>query len=130
MTAPRAASHRAYTVVYDGDCRVCTRVVRTLSEWDREGALEIVASQTPGVAARFPWIAPAQFAESLQLVATDGTTWAGAAAIERLLGALPRGRWIAWIFQVPFVRAIADRLYRWFARNRYRLGCGAHCTLR
>ena len=28
------------------------------------------------------------------------------------------------------VRVIADRFYRWFARNRYRLGCGAHCQSR
>jgi predicted DCC family thiol-disulfide oxidoreductase YuxK len=23
-----------------------------------------------------------------------------------------------------------DRFYRWFARNRYRLGCGEHCAVR
>jgi predicted DCC family thiol-disulfide oxidoreductase YuxK len=28
------------------------------------------------------------------------------------------------------VRALADRFYRWFARNRYRLGCGSHCQSR
>lgn len=130
MSAPDTAFGHAYTVVYDGDCRVCTRIVGRLSEWDRNGSLEIVASQAPGVMARFPWIEPAWFAESLQLVAVDGTTWSGAGAVERILTVLPRGRWIAWIFHVPFVRTIADRLYRWFARNRYRLGCGAHCNLR
>jgi len=28
------------------------------------------------------------------------------------------------------VRPLAERFYRWFARNRYRLGCGEHCQFR
>jgi predicted DCC family thiol-disulfide oxidoreductase YuxK len=130
---PETPSHglgRAYTVVYDGDCKVCTRLVKLLRKWDRSGLLEIVPSQQQGVMARFPWIPPRAYAEALQLVAADGTTWQGAAAIEKLLDVLPRGRLISWIFRVPFVRTLADRFYRWFARNRYRLGCGAHCQSR
>ena len=121
---------RAYTVVFDGDCKVCTRLSRALVKWDGGRQLEIVSSQQPGVMARFPWIPPRAYADALQLVAADGTTWQGAAAVEQLLNVLPRGRWIAWIFKVPFARTIADRFYRWFARNRYRLGCGAHCQSR
>ena len=119
-----------YTVVYDGMCKVCTRLANVLRKWDRNHTLDIVSSQTAGVMARFPWISPQAFAEALQMVATDGTTWSGAAAIERLLDVLPRGRLISWVFKIPFVRPIADKLYRWFARNRYRLGCGEHCMTR
>jgi predicted DCC family thiol-disulfide oxidoreductase YuxK len=121
---------RAYTLVFDGDCRVCTRLCRVVARWDRDEQLEIVSSQQQGVMARFPWIPLRAYADALQLVAADGTTWQGAAAIEELLDVLPRGRWIAWIFKVPFVRPLADRFYRWFARNRYRLGCGTHCQSR
>jgi predicted DCC family thiol-disulfide oxidoreductase YuxK len=121
---------RAYTVVFDGDCRICTRLSRVLRDWDAGRQLEVVSSQQPGVTARFPWIPPRAYAEALQLIAADGTTWQGAAAIEQLLGVLPRGRLISWIFRIPFVRTLADRFYRWFARNRYRLGCGAHCQSR
>lgn len=121
---------RAYTVVFDGDCKVCTRLSRVLRDWDRGHELEVVSSQHPGVAARFPWIPARAYADALQLIARDGTTWQGAAAIEQLLLVLPRGRLIAWVFKIPYVRSIADRFYRWFARNRYRLGCGAHCQSR
>ena len=121
---------RAYTVVFDGDCKVCTRLSRVLREWDREHELEVVSSQHPGAVARFPWIPARAYADALQLIARDGTTWQGAAAIEQLLLVLPRGRLIAWVFQIPYVRSIADRFYRWFARNRYRLGCGSHCQSR
>ena len=121
---------RAYTVVFDGDCKVCTRLSRVLRQWDSGKELEVVSSQQPGVTARFPWIPMRAYADALQLVAANGTTWQGAAAIEQLLTVLPRGGWIAWVFKIPFIRPLADRFYRWFARNRYRLGCGAHCPSR
>lgn len=122
------AAARPYTVVYDGDCRVCGRIVIGLARWDRGGQLEIVPSQAPGVQQRFSRIAPGAFADSMQVVrSADGRTWQGAGAIEQLLTVLPRGRWISWIFHVPLARGFAERLYRSFARNRYRLGCGEHC---
>jgi predicted DCC family thiol-disulfide oxidoreductase YuxK len=121
---------RAYTVVFDGDCKVCRRLSKVLRDWDRRHELDVVSSQQPGVMARFPWIPLRAYAEALQLVAADGTTWQGTAAIEQLLNVLPRGRLISWIFRIPSVRTIADRFYRWFARNRYQLGCGSHCQSR
>jgi predicted DCC family thiol-disulfide oxidoreductase YuxK len=128
--APREVLGRAYTVVYDGDCKVCTRLAKALRQWDRRRDLDVVSSQQQGVMARFPWIPPRAYAEALQLVAADGTTWQGAAAIEKLLDVLPRGRWMSWVFRIPWARTLADRFYRWFARNRYRLGCGTHCRSR
>ena len=119
-----------YAVVYDGMCRVCTRLANVLRKWDREHKLEIVSSQTPGIMARYPWIPPGAFAEALQMIARDGTTWSGAASIEQLLDVLPKGKLISWLFSIPFARRLADKFYRWFARNRYRLGCGEHCMTR
>lgn len=116
-----------YTLVYDGDCRVCSRFANALRDWDREKKIEIVASQDPGVAARFPWIPATAYAEAMQLVGPGRETWQGAAAAEKLLDILPRGRRIAWIFSVPFVRVLADKFYRWFARHRHHLGCARHC---
>ena len=121
---------RPYAVVYDGDCTVCTRLARVLARWDTRATFDVVPSQAPGVAARFPWIPLRAYRESLQLVGEGGRTWQGAAAIERILDLLPRGRWIAGIFSLPFARPAAERFYRWFARNRFQLGCGAHCRYR
>jgi len=127
MTTAVEIPVRDYTVVYDSDCKVCGRIVSVVRTWDRDGALAIVPSQAPGVHARFPWIPPNAYAESLQLIDRSGRTWQGAAAVEQLLTALPRGRWVAWLFKIPLVRPLAERFYRWFARNRYRLGCTDHC---
>jgi predicted DCC family thiol-disulfide oxidoreductase YuxK len=121
---------RPYTIVYDGTCRICTRLARVLEKWDRRKELEIVPSQRPGVAARFPWIPRHAYAEALQMVGPGGVTWSGAEAVEQLLSVLPKGKLIGWVFRIPFVSALADRIYRWVARNRYKLGCGEHCMSR
>jgi predicted DCC family thiol-disulfide oxidoreductase YuxK len=107
---------------------MCTRVARVVERWDRETNIEILSSQAAGLTARFPWITPTAYAEAMQLVERGGRTWQGSAAVEQLLTILPRGRWISWVFRIPFARRIADALYRWVARNRYRLGCSEHCS--
>ncbi len=122
---------RPYTVVYDGFCKVCKKLVAMLTKWDRHGDLEILPSQTPGLHARFPWIPARAYLESVQVINNPtGQTWQGAAAIERLLDVLPKGKLLSWVFSIPFIRPLAERFYRWFAKNRYHLGCGAHCRLR
>ena len=118
-----------HTMIFDGDCRVCTRIAEKVRGWDGDGRLEILPSTTPGLADRFPWIPAASYRESMQLVAPDGTTWQGAESVERILELLPRGRLVTWLFSLPFARSLAERGYRSFARNRYRFGCSDHCQL-
>jgi predicted DCC family thiol-disulfide oxidoreductase YuxK len=121
---------RPYTVVYDGTCTVCGRLVKLLRKWDTKGVLEILPSQNPCVRSRFPWIPDRAYLESVQFIGPGGRTWQGAAAIEQVIDVMPKGKLITWVFSIPFVRPLAERFYRWFARNRYKLGCGAHCQLR
>ena len=121
---------RPYTLVYDGMCRICNPLADVVRRWDRSGRIEVLPSQTPGLPARFPWIPREEYAKAIQLVGPGGATWQGAAAVEQLLGVLPRGRLIAWVFHIPGIRVLADRIYRWVARNRYRMGCGEHCQSR
>lgn len=117
----------SHTLVYDGQCRVCQRSVAAVRALDPHGHIEIVASQDAGVLQRFAAIKPTAFDEAMHLIARSGTIRSGAAAIEELLRVLPRTRWFAPVFSFPLVRGFADRLYRWVARNRYRLGCTEHC---
>lgn len=122
---------RPYTVVYDGTCKVCGRLVRMLRKWDARGMLEIVPSQMPGLQARFPWIPARAYTESVQFISTrDGRTLQGAAAIEGIIDVMPKGGLLTWVFSIPFVRPLAEKFYRWFAKNRYKLGCGEHCQLK
>lgn len=118
-------------MVYDGTCSVCSKFVTVLTDWDKQGILELTPSQAAGARARFPWIPDRAYEESVQLIRTsDGKTWQGAAALEQLLNVLPKGGAFSWVFHIQFVRRFAEWFYRWFARNRYRLRCGKHCQYR
>jgi predicted DCC family thiol-disulfide oxidoreductase YuxK len=128
--ADAAGTGRPWTVVYDGVCKVCNRSVTLLRSWDRKGEIEIVPFQNTSVLSRFPWIPAAEYAKAMQLVGPGGQTFQGAAAIEQLLRILPYGGMLGWLFHIPFARRIFDRFYRWFARNRYKFGCGEHCASR
>ena len=121
---------RPYTIVWDGTCKTCQRLVRMLGAWDTERMIETVPSQNTSVFARFPWIPAEAYGEAVQLIGPGGQTWQGAAAIEQLLRILPRGWLLGWVFGIPLMGDAIDRFYRWFARNRYRFGCGEHCQSR
>ena len=127
---PSAGLGRPYTLVFDGMCKICNPLANVVRKWDSRHRIEVVPSQANGVRARFPWIPAVAYTQAIQLVGPGGETWQGAAAVEQLLTVLPRGRWISWVFHVPFVRTLADKVYRWIARNRYRMGCGDHCQSR
>src|SRR5262249_33461083 len=62
-----------------------------------------------------------------QLVAADGRIWSGAAAASRALRLRPDLAPIGWLYEVPGLRPLWDRLYRWIARNRFRIA-GTVCT--
>ena len=54
--AAAAGSGRPWTVVYDGQCKVCGRMVRLLDRWDVADEIEIIPFQNTTVLSRFPWI--------------------------------------------------------------------------
>ena len=125
-----AGMGRPYTVVYDGACKVCGRLVKALTAWDTRDEIEVIPFQNTSVLDRFPWIPSEAYAEAMQLVGPGGRTWQGGDAIEQLLKILPAGWAIGWTFSVPGFGPLFGRFYRWFARNRYKFGCGEHCQVR
>lgn len=123
------AGSAPWTLVYDGQCRVCIGSVNKIRDWDRHGRFEMVAYQAEGVPERFPNISRQQFEESVQLIGPEGGRWEGPAAVEKIFELVPRARPFAWLFRIPLARPIARALYRLFARNRHRFGCGDHCPI-
>ncbi len=130
VEAELGSAGRPYTVVWDGSCNTCARLVKLLERWDTRNEIETVPSQNTSVFMRFPWIPAEAYAEAMQLIGPGGRTWQGAGAIEQLLKVLPLGRPLSWVFRIPLVGRGIDAFYRWFARNRYRFGCGEHCQVR
>lgn len=118
-----------WTVVYDGECRICTRSVNILRDWDRHARFELLAYQGTGVQERFDTVSVEEFESSVQLIGPDGGRWEGADAVEKILELVPRTRLFAWLFRIPLVRPIARFVYRFIARHRRFFGCGDHCPV-
>jgi predicted DCC family thiol-disulfide oxidoreductase YuxK len=123
------ASDVRHTLLFDGACPMCMRWMTRVRQWDRDGAFEFLPLQDPSVPERFPELDREDLEREIHLVAPDGETTAGAAAVERIIKLLPGGTIAGLLFHVPFARPIAERIYRWVAENRTRLGCGEHCGI-
>ncbi len=127
---PTGAGGPLATLVYDGDCRFCRRCVALLRRWDRAGRLAYAPFQDAVALAALPYLDPRALEQAMHLVTAGGEVRAGAAALPPILGLMPFGRPIAWLFLVPGVPWLAARVYRQVARNRHRLGCGSvTCSL-
>jgi predicted DCC family thiol-disulfide oxidoreductase YuxK len=114
----------ARLVLYDGVCGVCHHTVQWLIAHDPRGALRYAPLQGPTAAAlraRHPAIP--QALESVVLVEqAPGSTRVTlrSEAVFRALGSLPAPwRWAAKLRFLP--RPVMDAMYRFVARNRYRL---------
>lgn len=107
-------------VVFDAQCLLCNGWVQFLLRHDRRGVFRFASIQ--GTAGRRLLADAGLAVDGLQtLLLVDGpSTWQHTAAIFRVLHGLGwpwRLAWLGWL--VPaFVR---DSLYRWVARNRYRV---------
>ncbi|MBW8466274.1 thiol-disulfide oxidoreductase DCC family protein [Acidovorax sp.] len=116
-------------VVFDGQCLLCNGWVQFLLRHDRSQRIRFASIQS---AVGQQLLARAGLrVEGLQtLLVIDGErSWQHTAAILRVLHALGwpwRLAWVGWLVPAP----LRDALYRWVARNRYRIwGRSATCML-
>lgn len=116
-------------VVFDGQCLLCNGWVQFLLRHDRAQRIRFASIQS---AAGQQLLARAGLqVEGLQtLLVIDGErSWQQTAAILRVLHAVGwpwRLAWVGWLVPAP----LRDALYRWVARNRYRIwGRSATCML-
>jgi predicted DCC family thiol-disulfide oxidoreductase YuxK len=87
---------------------------------DAGGRIELVDLHDPAAAARFPQVDREQALRWMQAVDPAGRVYSGADAWARIGLALPGWKLGAWILLVPGIHFVAERVYAWVARNRYR----------
>lgn len=120
-------------LIYDGHCAFCRREASRLQRWVG-GRLRLESFRDAGVLDRYSSLTASACEEAVQLVEPDGRIWSGAAAFARALRLRSLLAPLGAIYWIPGVRWLADRAYRWVARNRFRLpgadgdigGCRAH----
>lgn len=116
-----AAETRRWALIFDGDCGFCRRQVHWIQHHDTDGLILPVPFQVADLD-RYG-VSRAAAEDAMHLVAPSGTVWRGAAAAREVLRLLPRFRPLVWIFHIPGVMFVAERVYRWVAKRRHRLGC-------
>lgn len=116
---PPAQAKPRCIVVYDGECPFCRKQMAWVRARDRQEHFEFVPSQAPELTQRFPILEGENLSSGLRLLQVDGSVHSSADAVYEIARRLPRWRWLAWLYRVPGLRALARSLYRWIAAHRH-----------
>ena len=110
-----------YVVLYDGLCRFCVAGAKKLQRLARPGALDLVNFQEPGALDRFPGIPRDSCMRQMHLVTPTGRVYGGLEAAVQAVATRPVLGRAAYLYYLPGLRWLLDRLYALIAANRYRI---------
>lgn len=108
------------TVLYDGACGLCRASAARVRRIDSRGRVELLDLHDPAVPARFPQIDREEAMRLMQAVDPAGRVYSGVDGWARIGLTLPGWKLVAWVLLVPGIHFLAQRVYGWVARNRYR----------
>lgn len=109
------------TILYDGECPLCRREMAMLLRLDKgRGRLGGVDIAEPGFDATRYGLTQAQVMGSIHAVGEDGSVVKGMEVFRRAYAAVGLG-WLLAPTGWRLFKPLADRFYRWFARNRLRI---------
>ncbi len=112
-------------LLYDGECGFCLTWIARLRRWDRAERIRCLPAGDRATDPALPPIPDAALREAMHLVTPDGRILPGGRALPELIRYLPGGPVLRPLLRLPGVPWITDRVYRWVARRRHRLGCGS-----
>lgn len=129
LTPDNRAPDDACLLVYDGNCRLCVIVKRKLERAEAGPAgcpVRFVPYQSDEAKTVLgPQYRPGR-PDMAFLVRPSGHIEQGLDAFLPLAPRVAGGRLLLRLLQIPFAKRLADRLYRFIARYRYRLFGKAH----
>ncbi len=111
----------ADVVIYDGQCQICTTQVGKLAWWDCQGKLAYLSLHDPLVESRWPDLSHDLLMREMVIIDQRGRRHWGPEAIRYLTRRLRRLWWASPFLHFPGSMVVGRPLYRWIARNRYRL---------
>jgi predicted DCC family thiol-disulfide oxidoreductase YuxK len=110
-------------VFFDAECSLCTNLAHRFGPFLHRHRFTLVPLQTPWVEERLAKT-DGKLLSEMRLLTTQGDLYGGADA---LIGIAQRISWtrpLYGLLDVPIVRSVLRRLYRWTARHRTCLGGG------
>jgi predicted DCC family thiol-disulfide oxidoreductase YuxK len=122
MVSGRYSDRAAGLVVYDGQWPLCLKSVATLRRLDWLGQLRYQNARDKGAISLLqPPLQGAQLLEEMHLLTPGGRVYRGFEALRWIAWRLPLLWALAPLLYLPGVPASGQRVYRWIARNRFRL---------
>ena len=123
------------TLFYDGTCPLCAKEMRAIRAKDSHGDITTIDIYSEAFS-KYPDIDAVAANEILHAVDDGGRLWLGLDAAYRAWDILGRG-WMYAPLRWRFIKPVADRLYLYFANNRYRISylftgtsrCDSQCTI-
>jgi predicted DCC family thiol-disulfide oxidoreductase YuxK len=109
------------TVLYDGECRFCTRSAHAIQRRFGRDRVALENFQEPGILERHPGVTHQAAMKKMQLVTAEGRIFAGAEAVARIAATTRFVGWLAYLYYVPGIKQLADLGYALVARYRYKL---------
>ncbi|MGD0525518.1 MAG: DUF393 domain-containing protein [Polyangiaceae bacterium] len=109
------------TVLYDGDCRFCTRSAHTIQRRFGRERVALRNFQEPGALEAYPSVTHDAAMKKMHVVLPDGRIFAGAGAFVRILASIRFVGWLAYAYYIPGIKQLSDLAYATVAKYRYRL---------
>ncbi len=109
-----------FEILTDGACPFCRWTRARIEPFDTAGRLRFLDYNDPEVASQAPF-PRAELDQEMHVRSPDGSWSAGFAAWVVILRVLPPLAWLGWLLGTTMFRHAGPKLYRWIARNRYRL---------
>lgn len=118
-----------HTVVFDGDCGICTASAEWIEAHDTEGDFDVVPYQLAALETLSPGLTPAMTSRSVYFIRADGRRFKEGRAVFETLKHLP-GIYhvVGWLLANPFFAALAWPGYRLVAHYRTRISVALGMT--
>ena len=116
-----------YTVFYDANCRLCAHSRRMLERLRPRAELVFVNVQDESAMAAYPRVDRRAGLGQMFVLDGAGNLSGGYDAFLSLVPSIPALRPLRHVLRWRPVRAVGRTVYRWVARNRYRLGGSVSC---
>ena len=121
------------TVLYDGDCPLCTFQMRVITWLDWFNTVRLIPIADSRAAEIAPGIKREDLQEAIHCIAKRGTIYRGARCVRFIGMRLPLAVPMALVLWIPGVIYLAEIVYRLISRNRLVLsrlfGCKGACAI-
>lgn len=120
MNAGDATATPRLVLFYDGKCPFCKAEMQRLQKWDRAERLGFEDIAHADFNPDFLGVDMQALRTELHSQCADGRVLVGVDSILCAYTLVNKG-WLVWPLRVALLRPVWTRLYRAFARNRYRI---------